>query len=134
MDEPIWCRVRLQDVAHVVDGYELWKDGPWYHDVDWNLASTTLAGVLQKHARDGVLDDLAAQIDRLSRRISTVDIEGIAALIMEPITATGLQLTNGGHRLAAMLRQGVPSVPGMFLRGDIGVSVDRRDVYPVFGV
>jgi hypothetical protein len=36
-DERIWCLIRISDVAAVLDRYELWKDEPWYHAVDWAL-------------------------------------------------------------------------------------------------
>lgn len=52
-----------------------------------------------------------------------MDRQGLAALVDEPVTVTQVQLTNGGHRLAAMRWQGVRVVPGMFHRDDVGESI-----------
>ena len=130
-DEPIWCEIRLDDVSQVLDDYELWKDGPWYHSVDWGVVCAAFAGVLQREAEDGVVADLIVQLRQVEQELSGVDRQGLAALVMEPITVTQVQLTNGGHRLAAMRRQGVRVVPGMFHRDDVGESIRPEQVYPI---
>jgi hypothetical protein len=130
-DEAIWCEIRLDDVAQVLDEYELWKDGPWYHLVDWRVVCAAFARFLQANAEDGVVVDLVGQLRQVEQELSGVDREGLAALVVDPVTVTQLQLTNGGHRLAAMRRQGVRVVPGMFHRDDVGESIRPERVYPI---
>lgn len=129
-DEPIWCLIELGAIAGVVEEYELWKDNRWYHEVDWATASAVLDQLLHVHAVDGQVDDLCSLVDAAVKQMRQVDAEGVLALVMEPITATHVQLTNGGHRLNAMWRQGVTTVPGLFCRGDIPGSVPAYCVYP----
>lgn len=130
-DEPIWCRIELAEVAAIVDEYELWKDDAWYHEVDWAAVSDVLDRLIQANAVDGVVTDLVPLVSDALGDLQTVDAEGLVALMGEPITVTRAQLTNGGHRLKAMLRQGVITVPGMFVRSDAGNSVSAGRVYPL---
>ena len=128
-EELIWCRIDLADVVAVLDQYELWKDEPWYHQVDWARVSRVLHESLTRRGSRSTAfemwDDVRAEADGMRQ----VDRDGLSALLMEPITITPVQLTNGGHRLNAMRLQGVATVPGMFHRGDVGVSVRVDQVY-----
>jgi hypothetical protein len=47
----------------------------------------------------------------------------------EPITATPVPITNGGHRITAMRKQGVRWAIGMFSLEDLGESVDPIHAY-----
>lgn len=129
-DQQIWCVVELDDVAAVVDEYPLWKDGPWYGQVDWAAVSAVLDRLLQSNAVDGEVQDLVGLVSVACETMRSVDAEGLAALVIEPITATRVQITNGGHRLKAMRDQGVTCVPGLFDRGDVPGSVPPERVYP----
>jgi hypothetical protein len=129
-DEAIWCEIRLDEVAYILDKYELWKDGPWYHSVDWREVCAAFAALLQSKAVDGVVDDLSEELGEVEQEFSGSDRQGLMALVNEPITITQVQLTNGGHRLAGMRRQGVRAVPGMFCRDDVGESIRPEQVYP----
>ncbi|NJP98910.1 hypothetical protein HCN51_57480 [Nonomuraea sp. FMUSA5-5] len=128
--ELIWCEVRLDDVAGVFGSYELWKDGPWYHRVDWHRVCEAFGGFLQRNAVDGVVTDLPARLREVEARLGRREREGLHALVLEPIIITQVQLTNGGHRLSAMWQQGVRVVPGLFCRGDVGASITADQVYP----
>lgn len=130
--EPVWYRVDLDQVAELVDGYELWKDDPWYHAVDWHRVVDVFDDVLQDHCRDGVVDGSLEQlVGPVEGDLSTTDHEGLHALIGWPVEITRSQLHNGGHRTAAMRLQGVRFVPGRCMRGDIGSGIDAGQVYPV---
>ncbi|MFG1620201.1 hypothetical protein ACGFI3_46270 [Nonomuraea wenchangensis] len=129
-DELIWCEVHLDDVADVLGSYELWKDGPWYHLVDWRRVCEEFGDFLQRNAVDGVVTDLSARLCEIEDRLGQREREGLLALVLEPITVTQVQLTNGGHRLIAMREQGVRFVPGLFVRGDVGASITADQVYP----
>lgn len=128
-DNGIWCEIRLADVAAVIEGYVVWKDSAWYHSVNWREVCLAFARLLQTRARSGVISDVLVAVDGV-KLSSTVDREGLTSLVLEPITITKVQLTNGGHRLKAMSRQGVLSVPGMFHPDDVGESVRPEQVYP----
>lgn len=130
-DEAVWCEVRLDEVAEVIDGYELRRDDAWYHEVDWGVVCAAFNELLQSKARNGCVVDLTADLEPVAQDLSDVNHSGLMSLILEPITVTQVQLTNGGHRLAAMRRQRVESVPGMFHRDDVGVSVDPGRAYPI---
>lgn len=130
-NEQIWCAIEVAEIAGVIDDYELSKDGPWYHDVDWVAASAALDGLLRAHSVDGQVQHLHALADAASTRMRTVDTGGLFALVMEPITITPIQVTSGGHRLNAMLQQGVTTVPGLFSRSDIPELVPADRVYPL---
>jgi hypothetical protein len=65
----------------------------------------------------------------VAQAMRPVDREGLSSLLMEPITVSSVQLTNGGHRLKAMRQQGVATVPGMFHYGDLGRSVCQEQTY-----
>jgi hypothetical protein len=127
-DEGIWCEIRLDDVAQVLDDYELWKDDAWYHSVDWNVVCAAVAGLLQTKADGAVLVDLIGQLRQVEQELSDVDRQGLEALVLEPITVTQVQLTNGGHRLAAMRRQGVRSVPRLFHPEDVGETIRTEEL------
>jgi hypothetical protein len=128
--EAIWCEVLIDDVAPVLDEYELWKHDPWYESVDWLVVCAALAGVLQVRAENGVVMDLLGELQQVEGELSDLNRQGLVALVLEPITVTQVQLTSGGHRLAAMRRQGVRAVPGMFHRDDLGESIQPERVYP----
>ena len=115
----------------MIDDYELWKDGAWYHDVDWSVVCAALDQLLQSTARNGCVVDLITELEPVEKDLSDVNRAGLASLVVEPITVTKVQLTNGGHRLAAMRRQGVESVPGTFHRDDVGSGEDSHRIYPV---
>jgi hypothetical protein len=122
----------VAELVRLVDGYELWKDDPWYHAVDWQRVADLLDDVLQRHCRDGVVDGRLEQlVGPVERTLSRTDHEGLAALIGWPVEITRHQLHNGGHRTAAMLLQGVRFVPGRCMRGDVGTGIDSGQVYPV---
>lgn len=130
--EPVWYRIDLDKVGTLVDGYRLWKDLPWYHDVHWREVASAVDDVLQRHCRDGVLDVAPEQLLRpVQRTLGETDREGLYALIWRPIGISRQELHDGGHRAAAMRAQGVRFVPGQCLRGDIGPGVDPEQVYPV---
>lgn len=127
----VWCEVHLDEVAGVLDGYRLWKNSAWAEAVNWWLVCDELATVLQNHAINGAVPDLASRLAPKMLRLSHRDQMGLRSLVSEPITVTRAQLLNGGHRLHVMRHQGVRVVPGLFVRGDLGVSVDASRVYPV---
>lgn len=129
--EQVWYRIDLDQVAELIDDYELWKDAPWYHAVDWHRVIDLLDGVLQRHCRDGVVDDLAQLLDPAMSTLRRPDDEAVDALISWPIGISRWQLQDGGHRAVAMRAQGVRFVPGCCMRSDVGSSVDRAQVYPV---
>lgn len=129
--DPIWCEVRLSEVAAIIDDYEVWKDDPWYHAIDWITVNDVMALVLQHNAVNGVCTELLEKMDSAAAKLSDVDAEGLFALAIEPVTITPVQLTNGGHRLKAMKFQGVQTVPGMFHPEDVGGSVRADQVYPL---
>ena len=129
--EAVWYRVDLDQVADLVDEYELWKDDPWYHAVDWHRVADLLDDVLQRHSHDGVVDGRLEQlVGPVERTLSRTDCEGLHALIGWPVEITRDQLHNGGHRTSAMRLQGVRFVPGRCMRGDVGSGVDAGQVYP----
>lgn len=131
-DEPVWYRINLGQVAELVDEYELWKDGPWYHAVDWHRVAGALDDVLQRHSRDGVIAGALEQLlGPVERTLSKTDYEGLHALVGWPIGISRSQLHSGGHRAAAMRGQGLRFVPGRCLRGDVGSGIDAGQVYPV---
>lgn len=130
--ESVWYRIDLDQVAALVDGYRLWKDAPWYHDVHWREVTSALDDVLQRNCRDGVLDvEFERLLRPVERTLDQADREGLYALIWWPIGISRQELHDGGHRAAAMRAQGVRFVPGQCLRGDIGPGVDPGQVYPV---
>jgi hypothetical protein len=129
-DQHIWCAVELADVAAIIDEYQLWKHDPWFGQVDWAVVSAVLDRLLQANAVDGDVQDVVGLASVACETMRPVDAEGLAALVMEPITATRVQLTNGGHRLKAMRDQGVTCVPGLFVRDDVPGSVPPERVYP----
>lgn len=124
-----WGYVRLDDVRTVVNGYELWKDASWYHEVDWRRVSSTLDQTLRVHGPPSSFDAVWDQLEPMAEEMSPTNQFGLASLLMEPVTVTRTSLTNGGHRLAAMLRQGVKGVPAMLHRWDIGQTLRPEDVY-----
>jgi hypothetical protein len=130
-NESIWCEIRLNEVAHVIRDYEQWKEDPWYHEVNWTTVCEVFSRALQETTANGASADLLTKLDELGPSLSPTDFEGLIALWREPITVTPVQLTNGGHRMTAMLEQGVATVPGMFHRDDIGESVEADRVYPL---
>lgn len=128
-NEVQWGYVRLDVVRAVVGSYGLWKDSPWYHEVDWSHISSVLDQSCRFH---GPPSSLSAVLDRLAPlpdQLSLANQWGLASLVTEPITVTDTSLTNGGHRLAAMLRQGVEGVPAMLHRWDIGRTLRAGDAY-----
>lgn len=132
--EPVWYRIDLDQVAALVDDYacQLWKDSPWYHEVQWPRVTGVLDEVLQRHCRDGVLDVAPEQLLRpVVPTLRETDREGLYALIWWPIGISRKELHDGGHRAAAMRAQGVRFVPGQCLRGDVGPGVDADQLYPV---
>lgn len=130
--EPVWYRVDLDAVAELVDRYQLWKDHPWYHAVDWQRVGGCLDDVLQRHCRDGVVNgSLERLVAPVEHTLSRTDHGGLVALIGWPVEITRRQLHNGGHRAAAMRIQGVRFIPGRCMRGDVGAGVDSGQVYPV---
>lgn len=132
-DGRLWCRTTLDDMAGLIDGYELWKDGPWYHDVDWQRVSTAVDEVLQRVCRNGAvaMSDLLDPLRRVRRTLRQPDTEGLDSLVSWPIEVTRNQLHNGGHRLAAMRSQGVQFAPSGCMRADVGAGIDARAVYPI---
>lgn len=94
--ERLWCRTTLDDVAGLIDGYELWKDGPWYHDVDWQRVSTAVDQVLQQVCRNGAvaMSDLRDPLRRVERTLRQPDAEGLDSLVSWPIEVTRNQLHN----------------------------------------
>lgn len=129
-DERVWCLIHLHEVESVLQRYELWKDGPWYHAVNWSLVSRLLAHSLGESGAAPSMTEMWAQLGEVPSTLTAEDRAGLSSLIMEPITVSPVQLTNGGHRLKAMHLQGVNTVPGMFHRGDIGVTVRADRAYP----
>ena len=129
--DTIWGLVRLDGVQDVLDAYQLWKDSDWYHEVDWAVVSALLDHSLRRHgsAATGLL--MWDRIGLSAKRLRDTDQWGLMSLLQEPVTVTPVQLTNGGHRLHAMRVQGVPSVPGMFRRADVGTAVCPEDVYRI---
>lgn len=132
LEERIWCRVELKAVAELVHDYEPFRSGSWYGDVDWPRVAHAVDQVLQVLCDDGVPDRsrLHAELMRLEATLNRIDAEGLYSLTMAPIEITHHQLHNGGHRLKAMYRQGVPFVPGACMRVDIGDGIDAAAVYP----
>ncbi|GAA4932035.1 hypothetical protein [Nonomuraea thailandensis] len=117
-EERIWCEVRLNDVAGVFGSYELWKDGPWYHRVDWQRVCEAFGGFLQRNAMDGVVTDLPAQLRDVEDRLGQHEREGLLALVLEPITRIAPEEYVAGPRPCC--RWPVP-------RGDANVLGEGRD-------
>lgn len=129
-DETVWCLIRISDVAAVLDLYQLWKDEPWYHAVDWALVSDQLDASLTVRGAAPTIAEMWEPLRDVAAAMRRVDREGLNSLLMEPITVSPVQLTNGGHRLNAMRLQGVGTVPGMFHYGDLGRSMRHEQAYP----
>jgi hypothetical protein len=87
--EPMWHRIDLDQVAGLIDQYarELWKDGLWYHQVNWLRITSAAHELLQRNCRDDLVagGDLAEVMAAVERTLSQVDQEGLAALLCDPL-------------------------------------------------
>lgn len=88
--------------------------------------------MLQRNCLDGavVRGDLLQLVGPFERTLKKTDRDGLTSLVCYPVQIVGTEVINGGHRAAAMRRQGVRFVPGLCVRGDVGSSVDPSQVYP----
>lgn len=116
--ELVWASIRLSDVEQVITDYELWKWTDWYGAVNWARVVQALDEVLNLVATDGLAPSLLDQLSSAEEALSERDRAGLWALVWAPIDVTPRQLHNGGHRLTAMLRQGVEASPALVCRSD----------------
>lgn len=129
--ELIWCVIDVPALERVLTDYSEWKHDPWYSEVNWLLVCARLDAALQAACREGVAHNLMLVAEAAGQSLHRAqDRQGLESLVMFPITATNEQIINGGHRLKAMTAQGVRATSGVFVREDIGETIDPLDVYP----
>lgn len=98
--EMVWVEVDVATTA----AYELWKDDPWYDSVHWAEASQVALALVQLGSSDP-----PASIPRgLGRALEFA----VGSLLDWPIDADERDVIDGGHRLAAMKKQGVGKTLG----------------------
>lgn len=125
-DDPrVWCDFDLETIptAHVWNR----ESFEWALTVNWELVNT----LVREH-----LDELTPTIGGAQlaatahwNDLSPTDREGLASLYREPPYATTLQISGGGHRFAAMRRQGVRWALGQCHVSDIGEGVPDLHAY-----
>lgn len=125
MEQPIWCDLDLEAIPE----YEAWKPESlaWALGVDWNLVNTAIREHLAELPANLPGRWLARSAHYMTLR--PTDREGLASLYDDPLFATPVQITSGGHRMSAMRDQGIRWALGQCLPSDVGSSVPDLHAY-----
>jgi hypothetical protein len=123
--ELVWYDIDLEQVP----SYDvIWKPETlkWAKKVNWAKVNDLIRHNLAEFPAND--PDLASgSLQRAGLR--KTDRAGLFTLYLEPIFATPLQISNGGHRLTAMRGQGLRWALGTCHREDVGPSVDEFHAY-----
>lgn len=115
----VWCDFDLE----VLPVARVWKPESleWAMTVNWEFVNTLVRKHLDELSPDLPSEQLVATTHWSG--LSPGDQEGLASLYREPPYATALQISSGGHRIAAMRQQGVRWALGQCYLSDIGEGV-----------
>lgn len=125
-DHPlVWCDFDLE----IIPATRVWKPKSleWALKVNWNLVNTLVREHLVELTPALTGGQLAATTQWAG--LSPTDRAGLASLYHEPPYATPLQISSGGHRIAAMRHQGVRWALGQCHFSDVGEGVPDLHAY-----
>jgi hypothetical protein len=122
--EMVWFDIDLEFVPQ----YGVWRPESveWALTVGWATVNDFVRNNLPGCPAG---DHNAALRTAATARMSATDREGLFSLYRESIFATEHQISGGGHRIAAMRRQGLRWALGQCYLDDIGTSVDELHAY-----
>lgn len=110
MHQGAWCTI---DLGTMPD-FQPWKPESLEEAraVQWRPVNAAALRVLAQH---GPHADLLHEAKRSFTQLS----EGLEKLLEQPIIATAAHITDGGHRIIAMLEQGERWTVGWAMAGDV---------------
>jgi len=115
----VWRIVLISTFAPVPDYTEHRPSSTaFFADRDWSAINLAFLAAVRRSETRG--SSLLVELDRVTADLSQDDTAALVEMWREPITVSPAQITNGGHRTAAMRRQGVTWTIGMYDREEDG--------------
>lgn len=127
MPVDIWCDIDLDDVPKA----KCYRPETieWAERVNWPMVTDLVRSVIAECAAADELADLPSQLKAAVVDLSETDQDAAYSLYMWPIMASQVQITNGGHRIDAMRKQGVRWAIGQGYFDDVGRTIDPLSAY-----
>jgi hypothetical protein len=119
-----WCDIDLD----TLETYKTFRPDSlqWALTVNWAGVNDLVRYHLDQYPPD---DSRAAIRNATAAGLTHTDIAGLWSLYAEPLWATPLQITAGGHRITAMRTQRLRWALGQCTEDDIGNGVPGIQVY-----
>ena len=121
----VWCDIDLEEI----DEYECFRPETteWAEQVNWACVLDVMRTTIADWCQTG--GDLTHLLDAAIAGLDEIDRQGLESLYLWPIVASRVQITNGGHRITAMRKQGIRWALGQRYLDDVGATVDPLHAY-----